>query len=295
MFGTHSMPRLALTGVPRLAVLVLVATLLAACLPPTIGDPPPGGSPEGWKLTWQQEWNEPSGTRPNTAFWNYAIGNRDTNGWGNNELQYYTSGSANAVTDGQGNLVISARRATATQTLPCWHGGNCAYTSARLHTQNKVTMQYGRIEARMKVPPGVGLWPAFWMMGNTGYWPIGGEIDVMEWVGSEPTSVSASVHGPYPDETVWSRSKSIELSAAVSNDFHVFALEKRPGDLRFFVDGVQFLRVTRADMPAGGQWVMDQPFYVLLNLAVGGNWPGPPNASTVFPAQLKVDYLRIYS
>lgn len=295
MPGTRSTSRPALPALPRLAVTVFLAALLAACLPPAIGDPPPGGSPDGWTLTWQQEWNEAAGTRPDPAFWSYAVGNRTTNGWGNQELQYYTNSSANSAIDGQGNLVIAARRATAGQTLPCWHGGDCAYTSARLHTQNKVTMQYGRIEARMKVPPGVGLWPAFWMMGNTGYWPVGGEIDVMEWVGSEPTSVVGSVHGPYPDETVWSRPRSIELAGAVSDDYHVFALEKRPGDLRWFVDGVQFHRVTRADMPAGGQWVMDQPFYVLLNLAVGGIWPGPPNDATVFPAPLKVDYLRIYS
>ena len=292
MWSSPSMPRKARTLLPAAAV---AAGLLAGCMPPEIGSPWPGGGNDGWKLTWQAEWNEPAGTQPSRSTWTYDIGNRTTNGWGNQELQYYTDSPNNVATDGQGNLVIATRKAAAGASLPCWNGGNCAYTSARITTKGRVTLTTGRLEARIKVPAGIGLWSAFWMMGANGAWPTGGEIDVMESVGQEVPTVFASVHGPHDTNVYWTAAGRKDLNEPLSAAFHDFAVEKRPGDVRFFVDGQQYFRVVRSSTPAGGQWVFDQPFYMLLNLAVGGSWPGPPNAQTVFPARMLVDWVRLYS
>jgi beta-glucanase (GH16 family) len=189
-------------------------------------------------------------------------------------------------------LVIRAERAA--NAGPCWNGQPCAYTSARLHSQGKVNFTYGKLEARIQVPAGQGLWPAFWTLGEGNQaWPNAGEIDVMEYVGKTPHMVYGTVHGPgYSGAN--GVGKGLSSGSPYAQDFHVFTVIKRPNEISWQIDGVEFFRVTPASLPAGASWVFERPFYLLLNLAVGGDWPGSPDASTAFPARMTVDWVRIY-
>jgi beta-glucanase (GH16 family) len=249
-------------------------------------------SDSAWTLIWSDEFNGRAGTQPADQFWNYDVGNEDQHGWGNKELEYYTRSPDNVRLDGQGNLEIWARKNAAD--LWCWNGYACPYTSARLTTVAKVQFTYGKVEARIQTPPGQGYWPAFWALGTgKASWPSNGEIDIMERIGKTPNTVYGTLHGPG-----YSGSQGVsgqtELLAPVSGSFHTYTLIKRPGDLTWLLDGREYHHVTDRDIPAGKQWVFDAPFYLLLNLAVGGNWPGPPTASTVFPGVMKVDYVRVW-
>jgi beta-glucanase (GH16 family) len=287
---------------PRPLALVLVPVLLAAgvaagCAPEPAPEAPVmtlPGQEAGWALVWRQEFDGPQGTQPSREDWNYDVGNRDTNGWGNLELQYYTDSPENVSTDGRGNLAITARRAPPGADLPCWDGGNCAYTSARLTTKDLFAVDHGRVDARIRVPAGRGLWPAFWALGAAGrVWPNNGEIDIMEWIGRTPRTVYGTLHGPGYSGAPGTEGHHT-LDQPYSDAFHLFTIVKRPGDIRWFVDGEQYHRVTPGTLPEGSEWVFDEPFYLLLNLALGGNWPGPPDDSTRFPATLLVDYVRVY-
>lgn len=224
---------------------------------------------------------------PNSTFWNYNIGTGD-NGWGNGELQYYTDRPENVVVQ-NGILVITAKKE---------NFNGAAYTSARLLTKGKFEQTYGRFEARMRLPSGKGLWPAFWLLGDdaegTQIWPQIGEIDIMEYVGDKPTSIFGTVHGPG-----YSGGESIGKSYTLPNDrfdtgFHVFGIEWGPDYINYYVDNVLYNQITPEDVP--GEWVFNRgPFYIILNLAVGGALPGAPNAETVFPQTLLVDYVRVYT
>ena len=224
---------------------------------------------------------------PNPEIWGYDLGT-GSNGWGNNELQYYTDRTEN-VTVQNGILIITAEE-------EAFNGSS--YTSARLLTKGKFEQTYGRFEARMRLPYGKGIWPAFWLLGDdsngTQIWPQIGEIDIMEYVGDEPTSIFGTVHGPG-----YSGGESIGKSYELQNDrfdsgFHVFGIEWGPKYINFYVDDVLYNQITPADVP--GEWVFDKgPFYMILNLAVGGSLPGSPNAETVFPQRLLVDYVRVYT
>lgn len=229
---------------------------------------------------------------PNSAIWNFDIGNGPNgDGWGNQELQYYTSRPEN-VTVQNGFLLITAREES-------FEGSS--YTSARLLTKGLVEQQYGRFEARMRLPYGQGMWPAFWMLGadiDTNPWPGAGEIDIMEYRGQEPTIVLGSVHGPsycgnelICDEPAESEKYQLQ-NDRFDTGFHVFGIEWGPGFVNYYVDDVLYNQITPADVP--GEWVFDKPFYVLINLAVGGSFVGPPNDETVFPQTMLVDYVRIY-
>jgi beta-glucanase (GH16 family) len=223
---------------------------------------------------------------PNNSIWNYNIGTGE-NGWGNGELQYYTNRTEN-VTAQNGILIITANKED-------FNGS--AYTSARLLTKGKFEQTYGRFEARMRLPYGKGIWPAFWLLGDdakgTQIWPQIGEIDIMEYVGDKPTSVFGTVHGPG-----YSGGESISKSYVLQNDrfdtgFHVFGIEWGPDYINYYVDDVLYNQITPEDVP--GEWVFNRgPFYIILNLAVGGALPGSPNAETVFPQTLLVDYVRVY-
>jgi len=221
---------------------------------------------------------------PTDAIWGYDIGT-GTNGWGNNELQYYTNRKEN-VTVQNGYLLITARKES-------YEGSS--YTSARLLTKGKFEQAYGRFEARIKLPWGQGIWPAFWMLGadiDTNPWPGAGEIDIMEFRGQEPTIVLGTVHGPG-----YSAGESITKSYTLKNDrfdtgFHVFGIEWAPDYVNFYVDNVLYNQITPADVP--GEWVFNKPFYILINLAVGGSFVGSPNSETVFPQTMLVDYVRVY-
>lgn len=255
--------------------------------------PDPG--PGGWRLLWRDEFSGPAGQPPDPRVWNHEIGDGTANnipGWGNSELQYYTANPANAALDGQGKLVITARAADGA--LLCYYGP-CQYTSARLTTLGKREVGFGRVEARVRLPRGAGLWPAFWSMGTdlpqVG-WPRAGEIDVMEWVGREPTQVFGTIHGPG-----YSGGDSFggvhEFGHDIAETTHTFAVEREPGEIRWYVDGILYHRATPADV-APDPWVFDHPFFLLLNMAVGGNFGGPVGPGTVFPQALKVDYVRVY-
>jgi beta-glucanase (GH16 family) len=172
------------------------------------------------------------------------------------------------------------------------------YTSARLLTKKKFSQTYGRFEARIKVPYGQGIWPAFWMLGNdidTAGWPTCGEIDIMENIGREPSIVHGTLHGPgYFGANGVTASYSLPASRKFSDDYHTFAVEWEANVIRFYVDARLYKTRTPADLPPGKTWVFNQPFFLILNVAVGGNFPGNPDATTIFPQLMKVDYVRVY-
>jgi beta-glucanase (GH16 family) len=242
------------------------------------------------ELVWADEFD-----RIDASSWTFETGG---GGWGNNELQYYTNGNNASVqfdsNAGSNVLVLEARRENPGG-FGCWYGP-CTYTSTRMVTRDKRSFQYGRIEARMRLPSTQGIWPAFWMLGsNLGQvgWPQSGEIDIMEHVGFEPNLTHGALHGPgySGGSPILGTYNAGEL---VSTRYRVFAVEWDANGIRWFVDGQQFHSATRAQVEARGTWVYDQPFFLLLNVAVGGNWPGSPNGGSVFPQRMYVDYVRVY-
>jgi len=244
----------------------------------------------GWKLVWSDEFSGPNGSAVDGSKWVLETGGE---GWGNEELEYYTDRTAN-VSVHDGNLVIKA--AAEKYTGP--DGVTRNYTSARLKTLGKFSQTYGRFEARIKVPHGQGMWPAFWMLGDdidkVG-WPASGEIDIMENIGKEPTIIHGSIHGPgYVGSSGIEAPYTLPGKQRFADDFHVFAIEWDPNSVSFLVDHDLYVRRTRADLKPGWKWVFDKPFFLILNLAVGGDWPGNPDSSTVFPQSMLVDYIRVY-
>ena len=236
------------------------------------------------ELVWQDEFDTEGTVNPEN--WTHEIGT-GTNGWSNNELEYYTDRSENATVQ-NGLLVISAKNEE-------FNGSS--YTSARIITKGKFEQTHGRFEARIKLPSGQGIWPAFWLLGDDSngseVWPQIGEIDIMENVGDEPTKIFGTVHGPG-----YSGGESIGKPYELQNDrfdtgFHVFGIEWGQNYINYYVDDVLYNQITPDDVT--GEWVFnDGPFYIILNVAVGGSYPGSPNASTVFPQNMLVDYVRVY-
>ncbi|HTA58746.1 MAG TPA: glycoside hydrolase family 16 protein [Candidatus Baltobacteraceae bacterium] len=250
----------------------------------------PQAAESRWTLVWSDEFNGPDGSRPDAAKWKFEVGG---NGWGNQELQYYTTRPENSFIRG-GNLVI--------QTLQENFAGTDRvarnYTSARMTTQGLFEQAYGRFEARVKVPRGQGIWPAFWLLGNdfgkVG-WPACGEIDIMENIGKEPSTIHGSMHGPgYSGDFDFTSVYKLPGGVNFFDDFHVFAIEWEPGTVRFYVDQELYSTFTPSRLPAGRKWVFDHPFFIVLNVAVGGLWPGLPDSTTVFPQAMLVDYVRVY-
>uniref|UniRef100_A0A7C1FGT9 Glycosyl hydrolase family protein n=1 Tax=Caldilinea aerophila TaxID=133453 RepID=A0A7C1FGT9_9CHLR len=253
--------------------------------------------PANWVLIWSDEFNDPAGTSPNPNKWTHEIGDGTMYGipgWGNGERQFYTNDPLNASTDGQGNLVISLRSAGADGRL-CWYGP-CEYTSARLVSARKNEFQYGRIEARIQVPDGPpGLWPAFWMLGaNIGEvgWPQSGEIDIMEYVSRFPNDVFGTIHGPGYSGGA-SFGNTYTFTQPVASNYHVFSVEWGPDEIHWYVDGIRYHSATPADV-APNAWVFNQPFYLLLNMAIGGNFGGTIDPNMTLPQHLKIDYVRVY-
>ncbi|MGC1367029.1 MAG: glycoside hydrolase family 16 protein [Candidatus Acidiferrum sp.] len=246
----------------------------------------------GWTLAWSDEFSGPDGSSPDPAKWAYDLGGK---GWGNHELESYTNRPENAHIE-KGNLVITAQK----ETYMGADGISRDYTSARLKTQGLFVQIYGRIEARIKIPEGQGIWPAFWMLGQdlpTAGWPKCGEIDIMENVGKEPGTIHGSLHGPSTTGRPSDLTSIFKLPAGQSfaSDFHLYAIEWAPDTVRFYVDSNLYATFHSSDWPAGGKWVFDHPFFILLNLAVGGDWPGPPDSSTKFPQSMLIDYVRVYT
>jgi beta-glucanase (GH16 family) len=287
-----------------IALLGIVGGLLALTAPTGVGagsQPPLGRQSKHlqrhvdhakWPhLIWSDDFNGPAGTPPDPARWGYDTGG---NGWGNKELEYYTSRPANAELNGKGDLAITARAEDYTGP----DGVTRDYTSARLETLHEFQFQYGLIEARIKVPAGQGLLPAFWTLGNNAYeskasWPGSGEIDTMEVVGSEPQVLHGTIHGPWP----WAGnqvSSSIHIPRPLSSGFHIYGVEWEPERISFMLDGTVYETITPADLSPGAAWPFKHPFFLLLDLAVGGEWPGSPNAITHFPAQMLVDWIHVW-
>ena len=283
------------------AALVCSAFAATACAQ-TWGDP-----------VWSDEFNsaEP-GAVPDASKWTFDVGG---NGWGNHELEVYCAPESstrapcdaknpNAFQDGHGHLIIRAKKVSEE---PAPTG---SWTSARLKTAGLKDFQYGRMESCIKLPVGAGLWPAFWMLGTVGKWPAGGEIDVMENIpesggsgaGLGPTKVESTIHGPSSSEKgKFSLTEILTFPGGQRVDdstpaCHVYGAIWSPFMVQFYVDDWRkpFFVRTAADVPAGGRWVFNAPFYFLLNLAVGGDWPGPPNVTTPSVAEMVVDYLRVY-
>jgi beta-glucanase (GH16 family) len=248
----------------------------------------------GRKLVFRDEFTGPPGSALDTTKWRTEIGG---NGWGNQELEYYTNSSDNAYLDGGGSLVIKAIKLDPPLTLSCWYGP-CQYTSARLITKSNFDIKYGRVEARIRVPRGQGVWPAFWMLGNNidaVGWPTCGEIDIMENIGREPSTVHGTIHGPgYSGANGIGGSFSLGNNAAFADAFHVFTVEWSANEIHWYIDGLEYKTVKPQDLPTGTQWVFDHPFYIILNFAVGGQWPGNPDNSTIFPQSMTVDYVRVF-
>jgi len=237
----------------------------------------------GYDLIWQDEFDGNGALNPSD--WTHETGN---SGWGNNELQYYTEGTGNAYQSG-GKLVIEAKEES-------FNGA--PYTSARVITQDKQTFGHGRVDIRARLPEGQGIWPALWMLGNNFSsvgWPACGEIDIMELVGHEPGTTHGTAHwGPQGQGFSNYQGAPYNLSSGkkFSEEFHVFSIVREPGEITWYVDDNQFFRLTNDDV--NGAYPFDMDFFFIFNIAVGGNWPGNPDATTVFPQRMFVDYVRVF-
>ncbi|MFF9365664.1 RICIN domain-containing protein [Streptomyces griseoluteus] len=275
---------------PRLLRRCLLAALSAALVGAAAVGPAradTAAAPAVAAATFSDSFDGPAGSAVDGSKWTLETGDNVNN----HERQYYTSGTKNAALDGQGHLVITAKRENPAN-YQCWYG-SCQYTSARLNTSGKFNAQYGHVEARMKIPRGQGMWPAFWMLGTPVNWPDSGEIDVMENVGFEPSTVHGTIHGPgYSGSGGVGAGYSLPNGQAFADAFHTYAVDWAPDSITWTVDGNVYQRRTPADL-GGKTWVFNKPFFLILNLAVGGYWPGDPDGSTQFPAQLVVDSVSV--
>ncbi len=240
-----------------------------------------------WRLTWSDEFDAPAGAPADATKWNHELGGH---GWGNQELQFYTERPENIAHDGMGRLAITARREDYL---------GAAFTSARITTRGKLEQRYGRFEARLKLPTGKGMWPAFWMLGNdigrSARWPDCGEIDVMESRGATPWRVTGALHGPgFSGGNALIGGFETADRADLTADFHIYGVTWTPDEIQISIDGHAFHSVRRTRLPASGRWVYDHPFFLLLNVAVGGNFGGPPSEGTSFPQTLLADWVRVY-
>jgi beta-glucanase (GH16 family) len=265
----------------RFAILWSIMLLGASCTP----DSNQKLDSREWSLLWSDEFSGQKGTAPSASNWSYDIGT-GTDGWGNQELQFYTNRPENVALDGEGHLVITARKES--------FSGR-SFTSARINTKGKFQHTYGRIEASIKNPHGPGIWPAFWMLGSqidVVGWPKSGEIDIMEMRGQDPSMVYGSLHGPG-----YSAGNAITGYYALQNarfdtDYYLYAVEWYPDRIDFFVNDFLYHRVYKRDVR--GEWVFDRSFYLVLNIAVGGTFLGYPNDKTPFPQKMMIDFVRVY-
>jgi beta-glucanase (GH16 family) len=267
--------------------LILAACTVAAPAPTSTPNPTPSPSPTpewarpGWDIVWQDEFD---GSELDLENWTFDLGG---GGWGNQELQAYTNRPENVRVEA-GMLVIEARKE---EESIAGH----EYSSARIKTQGLHAWQYGRFETRLKLPYGQGIWPAFWMLGDDmdrNGWPTAGEIDIMEFIGREPNHIYATVHAPgFSGDDGLGASITTSVQS-LRDDFHVYAVEWEENEIRWYFDDRQYFKLTPEDVP--DEWVFRHPFFIILNLAVGGRWPGYPDATTEFPQFLYVDYVRVY-
>jgi beta-glucanase (GH16 family) len=292
--------------VPPLLSVLAAAVVLVGCDIIVDDSLPAVSPPENFIMTFEDEFEGAAGSPPDLAIWQFDLGTGpDGDGWGNQEQQFYTGDPENIGLDGNGNLVITAVQE---------EFGGRQYTSSRIRTQDNFEQQYGRFEARIQIPSGEGLWPAFWMLGNTfpdsestpeeirrGTWPAPGEIDIMEADGFNTDRIFGSVHGPgYSGGEALT--EVFRSDVDLSEDFHVYAIEWDPGVIRWYVDDELYATVTTAavrnQVPLPGasdpEWVFTKPFFMILNLAVGGSFVGDVVDDTALPASMVIDYVRVY-
>jgi beta-glucanase (GH16 family) len=280
---------------------VLVAISVSLSL---LVNPAADAAPKKLKLLWSDEFNGKKGVRPSAKVWSAEIGG---GGWGNSERQYYTDKAANAAMDGSGRLVITANRISneyteQVGTVPGTEDilnrcSECQFTSARLKTARNIGFMYGRMEARIKMPQGVGTWPAFWMLGGDLLdgvpWPECGEIDIMEFRGDISDRSTSALHGPTTPQGS-GFGAAFQNYAPLSDGYHTYAIEWKKNRIDFIVDGRVNGTFSSQDTGTRG-WVFNQEFFLILNLAMGGTYAGEYIDPTLNQAQLSVDYIRFYS
>ncbi len=239
-----------------------------------------------WNLAWEDEFSGPANQLPDSTKWRFDVGG---DGWGNNQLEYDTDRPENVSLDGAGHLAITARKEL--------YLGN-EYTSGRINTRGFFSQERGKFEARIRLPVGQGIWPAFWLLGGNFEsvgWPRCGEIDIMEYRGQQPAVLHGSLHGPgYSGGSALTSRYTLPGGQAFNDGFHVFSVEWDEKLIAWYMDGTRYLTITPDDLPGSSAWVFDHPFFIILNVAVGGNFVGPPNASTTFPQTMLVDWVRVY-
>lgn len=258
-------------------IILCISLILSACA--MNNSTPAPWELAGWNIVWHDEFE---GSKLDLNNWTFDVGG---SGWGNAEWQAYTRNPENVRVE-DGMLVIEAR-----EEPNLISGRN--YSSARIKTQGLHSWKYGRIEARIKLPYGQGIWPAFWMLGDTNKgWPASGEIDILEFIGREPDQIYATVHAPgYSGGN--GVTTNFDVSAdSLKNDFHIYAIEWEENEIRWYFDDQEFFKLTPADVPDA--WIFNHEFFIIMNVAVGGRWPGYPDETTVFPQQMLVDYVRVY-
>lgn len=264
-----------------------LASLLSAMAIAACGEPSKEviGPPAAWTLVWEDDFLGSAGTKPDPSRWVHDIGG---SGWGNAQLEYDSNSTDNVAIDGEGHLLITARQ----QSISTNH-----FTSGRIKTLGLFSQKYGRVEALIKLPAGRGIWPAFWMLGAdqpTAGWPDCGEIDILEMRGQEPSVIIGSLHGPGYSGGASISSRLRLTEGRFDTDFHLFAVEWDPNRITFLVDDEPYQTVTAGTVLAKGRWVFDHDFFLLLNVAVGGNFVGSPDATTTFPQSMVVDFVRVY-
>lgn len=276
-------------SVVSLLMLVGLLVVIEACrfsqaFPGSQGKPGGGvGS-----LAWADEFDGPRGSLPDARKWAFETGY----GWGDGELQSYTDRPANVSLDGRGHLRITARRERYTGP----DGRPARYTSARINSRRRFEFAYGHVEARIRVPRGRGLLPAFWLLGSNldrVGWPASGEIDIMEVNGREPFTLHGSLHGPRPGHKSFAIEATRRTGRALAKDFHVYGISWAPGRIAFRLDGDVYAVRRRSDLPADATWSFDHSFFLLFTLAVGPRWLGPPDETTPWPATMLVDWVRV--